>query len=250
MRRFLVEKEAVQGRSATIAGTDARHIRKVLRLKTGDAIRLLDGDGFEYDAVITGFSTDAVQVAIGDKTRSGNESPLHLTLAQALLKDRKLDGVIRQITELGASRVIPFISSRSIPVPVSDRFATRLERWRKIARESIKQCRRGTPPRIDPPCSFTEMLELSQGCDLKLIFWENAVDPIPNDRNSDLPAIRNIFFIIGPEGGFSQTEFDQAKAAGFVGVGLGPRILRAETAPLAAVAVIQYLFGDMGNKKA
>ncbi|MFZ5572744.1 MAG: 16S rRNA (uracil(1498)-N(3))-methyltransferase [Thermodesulfobacteriota bacterium] len=247
MRRFIVEKNAIQGRSAMVTGTDARHIQKVLRYKTGDTIRLLDGDGSEYDAVISGFSSEGVQVFLGDKNPSGNEPTLDLTLAQALLKDRKLDGIIRQITELGASRLIPFVSSRSVPVPLSERFTTRLERWNKIARESIKQCRRGTPPRLDSPCSFTEMLERSSGSDLKIIFWEKAADPIPHPKP---PPIRNAFLVIGPEGGFSETEIEQALAAGFIGVGLGPRILRAETAPLAAIAILQYLFGDMGYKKA
>lgn len=248
MRRFIVERDAIHGRSASISGNDARHIRNVLRMKPGDSIRLLDGTGHEYEAVITGFTPGNVHVSLGDKIRSDNESPLNLIVAQALLKEGKMDGVVRQLTELGVSRFIPFVSSRSVPVPHPDRFASRLERWNKIVRESIKQCRRGIPLQVDSPHSFAHALDQSNSCNMKIIFWENTSNPIPTDIELNYQKIA-IFLMIGPEGGFSQAEFDTAQSHGFLGASLGPRILRAETAPVAAATIVQYLFGDIGNKR-
>ncbi len=250
MRRFWVDTNAIHGGSAAISGSDARHIRKVLRLKPGDAIRLLDGTGHEYVAVITGFSPEHVHVNIKEKFNSGNESPLHLIVAQALLKEGKMDGILRQLSEIGVARFVPFISSRSVPIANPDRFEPRLERWRKIARESIKQCRRGIPIQIDSPQAFEQVLELSETCDAKIFFWEEAKDLIPKNFEIQGAGRRSILLMIGPEGGFSQAESEAAGARGFIKAGLGPRILRAETAPVAAAAILQYLFGDMGNKKA
>lgn len=245
MRRFYINPETIRDDTATIEGSDARHIKKVLRLKPGMAIVVFDGTGHEYEAVITDIAMHYVQVGIQRQKTAAADPLIRITVAQGLLKDRKMDVLVRQLTELGISRWIPFSSSRSIPSPSNDRFQARMERWRKISAESLKQCRRNIAPVIEPLHSFSETLSAVANMNLKLFFWENADAPVP----CSLPnAPKEICIMMGPEGGFSRSEYDAALSTGFAGASLGPRILKAETAPIAACAIVQYLFGDVGIK--
>lgn len=247
MRYFLIEKAIIKDRKAIITGSDARHIKTVLRLNPGDHIGLYDGMGTEYEARIDAVSPSGVAVSILKDHPSLSESPVQITVAQALLKDKKMDGVIRQLTELGITRWVPFVASRSIPRPDKQRLATRRARWQTISREALKQCKRGRGVEINEVLSFEEMLRLGESSDLNIIFYEGAVDALKAKTRQAGESIRNILVILGPEGGFSDREIEQAEAAGFVVAGLGPRILKAETATIAACTLVQYLFGDMGQ---
>lgn len=244
MRRFYLGKKSVSDTLFIIDGEDAKHIRKVLRLHPGDAIILFDGLGWEYESEIIGMDGKQVRIKPGKKTKVTTESPLNLTVALALLKDRKMDTLARQLTELGVSSIIPFTSDRTVPDPKFGKMAKRQERWEKIAAEALKQCRRGIIPAIGDLVSFDELLNKSEDYDMSCLFWEEATAPLPETgRQPD-----NLLIILGPEGGFSVNEADAAAARGIPLVSLGPRILKAETAPIAACAIAQYLFGDMGHK--
>ena len=248
MRFFFIEKPEREGSILSIAGPDARHIKTVLRMKPGEKIGLFDGKGFEYEAKIIELSHGKVQVLLIRRFASTAESPLKIIAAQAFLKEKKMDGLVRQLSELGIIKWIPFIAERSVPRPDKKQLLARMKRWEKIAKEALKQCRRGRIMEIGETVSFEEMLNLGQFCDLKVAFWEDELQPVHATLPGPANQINSVFAIIGPEGGFTQNEIEKAKDQGFVTVGLGPRILRAETATIAACVLLQYLFGDMNQK--
>jgi 16S rRNA (uracil1498-N3)-methyltransferase len=237
--------EKVQHPQPEISGSEAVHICRVLRLSEGDAVELFDGVGNGYRAQIVSASPKRVLFRIEAAYPLLSESSVHITLAQGILKDRKLDNLIRQLTELGIDRWMPFYAARSIPAPVNKGMRRRLDRWEKIALEAVKQCRRGRVPHITPADDFNAMLAASAESDLKIIFWEGAPQAF-NIPRTVTPKPKKITVVVGPEGGFDPAEIQQAHEHGFLTAGLGPRILRAETATLAACALVQYHFGDMG----
>jgi len=250
MRRFFINQSGITGRRVSLTGQDAKHMMKVLRLAPGDSILLFDGSGNEYLSTIENMRHDTVNVVIKETTSSRSESPIQLIAAQAILKDRKMDALVRQLTELGVSKWIPFFAERSVPRPDADRMAKRLQRWEKIAKESLKQCGRGCLPEIDLFHTFDHALTYSGECELNLIFHQDAADALEQRLTGSMPqdmAGKKIFLMFGPEGGFTADEADLAVQRGFKAVRIGPRVLRAETAPVAACAVIQYIFGDMGG---
>jgi len=218
---------------------------QVLRLQIGDAVELIDDSGHAHRATIQTIDGERVSLSVGKPRHIHRESPIQITLAQALLKDRKMDTLIRQVTELGVNRWMPFPADRSVPRPDEERLKNRVARWKKIAREALKQCRRNQLPRIEPQVSFMAILEAAATSQLRLIFSENAREPF---AETDTPSsnIDSVFLIVGPEGGFTPQEVDAAKAHGFSEVYLGPRILRAETTTLVACALTQHVFGDLG----
>jgi len=242
----LIDPYEIVNEQYVISGADARHVRTVLRMKPGDRIGLFDGNGMEYDACILEAVPGLVRVKIVGRGMTGRESPLTVTVAQALLKDKKMDALVRQLTELGATRWHPFTSSRSVARPDAARLSNRRQRWEKIARESIKQCRRGRLMDIGSVLSFDDVLELGSRSDLSLVFWEDESKPIHSLLTRKGKTVTSVLIMLGPEGGFSAEEIDKATRKGFVSLSLGPRILRAETATVAACALIQYVFGDLG----
>ena len=249
MRYFFIEKSEHENSILSIAGPDARHIKTVLRMKPGDNIGLFDGNGFEYEAKIMDLSPGRVQVSIISRLPSTAESPLKIIVAQAFLKEKKMDGLVRQLSELGIVKWIPFIAERSVPRPDKKQLLARMKRWEKISKEALKQCRRGCIMELGETVSFEEMLNLGQFCDLKVAFWENELQPVHANLPGSGEQIDTVFALIGPEGGFTQKEIEKAGDRGFITVGLGPRILRAETATVAACVLLQYLFGDMSQNK-
>ena len=247
LRRFYMPPETVRHPQPEISGSDAIHICRVLRLSAGDAVELFDGTGKGYRARIVAASPKRIVFTIEDSFQLLTESSVPITLAQGILKERKMDDLVRQLTELGIDRWMPFYAGRSVPVPGDKGMQKRLNRWEKIAIEAVKQCRRGRVPRIVPADDFDAMLAASAESDLKIIFWEGA--PLAFDiPETAPPKPKRITIAIGPEGGFDPGEVQRAHEHGFLTAGLGPRILKAETATLAACALVQYRFGDMGPK--
>ncbi len=248
MRRFFVDQSNIAGSQAILTKSDARHIQQVLRLKPGEKILLFDGSGNEYESIIKGMLNNKITVTLGTKLSCSSESPLALIVAQAILKDRKMDTLVRQLTELGITNWFPFAAERSVARPDAGRLANRMQRWEKIATESLKQCKRGCLPQIGTYRTFEKAISHAGNCDLKIIFHQDAVEPLMADHVSPDITGKKIFLMFGPEGGFTQNEIDMADDKGFITARLGPRILRAETTPVAACAIVQYLFGDMGTK--
>jgi 16S rRNA (uracil1498-N3)-methyltransferase len=245
MKRFFIAHSEIIKATPLIEGQDAHHISKVFRLKPADHIILIDGTGMEYEAEITHLSKNSVNVSIVRKYSPDTESPIQLIVGQGYLKDKKMDMLIRHLTELGITRWIPVSSEFSVPKPDMNKINSKFERWEIIAKEAVKQCRRTRIPDILSPMTFQRAVEENFGADLKIIFYENATTSLPETIQTLDQKPSNIFVLLGPEGGFSNKEVELAKTNGFIVASLGPRILRAETASLSACTIIQHLFGDM-----
>ena len=248
MRYFFIKQADLTGSKAVVKSSDAHHIKNVLRLKPGDKIGLFDGTGLNYETRITTLLPKSIEVSVIRSFPSITESSVQITVAQALLKDRKMDLLVRQLTELGITSWIPFIAKRSVPKPDKKRLSARTERWKKITKEAVKQCKRCCPLKIGAIVSFEEVLNLGKDSDLKIVFWEEESKPVNLELlASNAKPVEKIFILLGPEGGFSSEEVETARASAFITAALGPRILRAETATIAACTLLQYLFGDMGK---
>ncbi len=247
MRHFFIDPSQSANSLVAIRQSEAHHIKNVLRLRPGDHIRLFDGTGFEYEAVISRISAAKVEAEILSKVRATLRSGPEIIVAQAFLKEKKMDDLVRKLCELGVAKWFPFFSQRSIPRPDASRLDGRSRRWQRIAAEALKQCRRIDLPQIGEALSFEAVLDYGKTCDLKIVFWENESSPLESGMVSKAKdPLKKILLMLGPEGGFTQDEIQMAENSGFMKAGLGPRILRAETATLAAVTLAQYLFGDMG----
>jgi 16S rRNA (uracil1498-N3)-methyltransferase len=228
-----------------IEGDEVKHIRKVLRLKAGDEIIVFDGLGKEFEGAIVEEGLSSVVIKIQNIFSSKRDSSLEVTLAQSLLKGEKMDYLIQKATELGVKEIIPFFSSRSVPLLEKSKKLKRHHRWEKIAIEASKQCGRGVVPKIESLQDYSDMLQTASPDTLRLILWEKEGIKL-KEILERLKEKKKIFFIIGPEGGFSQLEVDEAKKTGFIPVTLGRRILRAETASLCFLSILQYEKGDIG----
>ena len=248
MRYFFIDPSLVTGPEVSITGSEAHHIKNVLRLKVGDGLKLFDGTGFEYEAAIVRVSATKVTVEIHGKAKAAAPSGVQIMVAQAFLKEKKMDDLVRKLCELGMTRWIPFFSKRSIARPDAKRLEARSQRWQRIATEAVKQCRRIDTPQIADARSFEGLLDFSQTCDLKIVFWENESSLLTRTLASKDNPVKKIMLMLGPEGGFTDQEIKRLQNSGFISAGLGPRILRAETATIAAVTLVQYLYGDMGKK--
>ncbi len=250
MHTFHIDKKNIVSNIAQITGQDAKHLTNVLRLKPNTIVELADGQGTKYTAKILNISSKQVELKIIKKSFLESESPVHICIAQGILKDKKMDMLIRHLTELGVSEWIPFFAKRTIPTPSVQKIQKRIQRWEKIAKEALKQCGRSLVPIIEQPLEFNDLLKKYQDYDEKIAFWENASCPIDTikEHDKDNNDKKKIIILIGPEGGFSEEEIENAQKKGFNSFSLGPRILRAETASITSCALIQNIFGDLGKK--
>jgi 16S rRNA (uracil1498-N3)-methyltransferase len=247
MRRFFIPIEQIRHGKAVISGSEAHHLRDVVKLQADERIVVIDGHGGEYLAQIVSVERDEIAVHMLEKLATNHAPALRITVAQGYLKDKKMDGVIRQLTELGVDCWIPFFSRRSIPLPNPERLIHRASRWQKISLASLKQCGRNLAMAIEPAVSFRQAVKQAKGYDVKIIFWEEAKSASWSHKVTT--PFDSVFLMIGPEGGFETDEIAYAKETGFKTVGLGPRTLKAETAAVAAAVAIQVLFGDMQQLK-
>jgi 16S rRNA (uracil1498-N3)-methyltransferase len=239
-----VQTPRTMGDKIEISGAEARHIQKVFRLKEGDEIVLFDGTGTEYWGTIESQRRHGITVKIAKTDTPRRESPIDIILGQGLLKGDKMDYVLQKTTEMGVSAIFPFISSRTIPRLGGDRAERRWNRWKRIVVESAKQCGRVVPPRVEGIRPLESILKSPVGDFVKLILWERAGDSLREGMREIDKNARKFLFLVGPEGGFDEGEISAAKERGFTPVGLGPRILRSETAGVAILSILQYEFGD------
>jgi 16S rRNA (uracil1498-N3)-methyltransferase len=242
MRRFYIDPEKIDANELVITGSDAYHISTVMRMSEGDRIFLTDGTGRAFEARIEFMKEQNVGVVIEKKLSPSNESPLEMIVAQGFLKDKKMDDLIRPLTELGMTRWVPTLTRRTVARPDSGRMKKRIQRWQSIAIEAIKQCGRTVVPSIEPLMDFSEVLDYFSNADKKLFFWEQANQPLLN-KSFKKPA--SVLILLGPEGGFTNQEAGMAMDKGCIAVSLGCRILRAQTAAVCSCALTQYLFGDL-----
>jgi 16S rRNA (uracil1498-N3)-methyltransferase len=245
MARFYVPHPRVEQGTLKVEGEEVKHIRKVLRLKEGDEIMVFDGLGKEFQGTIVEEGLFSVVIRIENVTSSRKDSPLEVTLAQSLLKGEKMDYLVQKATELGVKDILPFLSSRSVPLLEKSKRLDRHRRWERIAVEASKQCGRGVVPKIESVQDYSEMLRAAPSNALRLILWEKEGMKLKEILKRSKEG-EKIFFVIGPEGGFSQGEIEEGKRARFIPVTLGERILRAETASLCFLSILQYEQGDIG----
>jgi 16S rRNA (uracil1498-N3)-methyltransferase len=219
---------------------------RVLRMGRGDRFILMDGKGARFRAIIESAGRREVLVTLEKPLPEPPPSPVEITLCQALLKSRAMDYVIEKTSELGVHRILPFSSERTVVRLNKERFANKKQHWREIAHSAAKQSDRKVPVEIGPLSSFEELVGRTRAEDaLKIILWEEemAADLMGVLRGS--PPVKRFLGIVGPEGGFSEKEVQAAGEAGFVSVSLGQRVLRAETAAITIVAIVQYEWGDL-----
>ena len=244
MPRFPIRKEPSTEDDGMLRGTisesDYTHITKVLRLGAGDRITVFDTESTEYQGILTDISSGAIALRVHSTRRLQTEPELELNLFQAILKGNRMDGVISQATQLGVSKIFPVISERT-----QVRSTSKIDRWNKIALESTKQCGRATTPLVSEPVDFRNSFGVRKQSEMKIILYENQDELLADYMDSLTKPVDSINVYIGPEGGFSKEEVTLAKENGYITLGLGKRILRAETASLVSLTLLQSRFGDI-----
>jgi len=244
MPHFFIDPRTIKDGRALISGADAKHIFSVLRLKASDWLVLSDGKGTSYRGEIVSISKKEVKILV-TAIKQATPPVNRIRLCQALVKHDKFEWIIQKAVELGCQDIIPFTSERTVPTYRSEK----LERWQKIAREAAKQCGTSFIPKISSSVSFKELIEnIVKDKSEALLFFEG-------EEKSPLSKIviceqGPLNLIIGPEGGFAKEEIATAKKAGIKMAGLGPLILRVETAAIAGISLVQYRLGYFENNNA
>lgn len=248
LRRFYAPQLAFtsDGKTVALGADEARHARDVLRLEPGEEVFVFDGEGHEYRCRIAELTSRAAILDVLEQVPAASpESPLHLTLAVALLKGEKFDLVVQKATELGVARLTPLVTARAdVRIREPGDARKKVERWTRIAFESAKQCGRAQLMLVDPPRNLDEFFGSITDVQLKLTYTARDGDP-----HADLAKVemkdRQIAAMIGPEGGWTDDELKQASGNGCKIVTLGGRIMRAETAAIAVATLLQHRFGDL-----
>jgi len=236
LSRFFIDAPLSLGQHE-LPEAQAHYISRVLRHVAGDAVQLFDGSGQEYLGELIDVGKKAVRVELREQLAGQAESPLRIHLGQGLSRGERMDWAIQKATELGVSEITPIVSERCEVRLKDERADKRLAHWRQVAISACEQCGRSVLPVIHAPITLAEWQGHVQA-ELKLVLHPVAA-PLESHARP-----HNLAFLIGPEGGLSEAEVEQAKAAGFHAARLGPRVLRTETAPVVALAVAQQLWGD------
>jgi len=248
MPRVFVSSDDISADIVSIEGSDARHLGLVLRLSPGDTFVAVDEHGREHTARVELVRRGLVTARVVATRSPEIEPKTRITLAQAVAKGQKMDLIVQKCTELGAGAVIPMMTERVVPQFDEAKARERRERWQRVAAEASKQCHRTVIPEVHPIVPLEAALDQISQSDLCLLFSE--VEQKMSLRKVLGPEIQvsSLGIIIGPEGGFSVQEVEAATEAGAVPVTLGPRILRTETAALAALSICLYELGEMGER--
>lgn len=239
---FFTEGSGEPGEQLLITGEDARHITKSLRMAVGETITLCDRQHYEHLCRIDRISNEGVSVTIVTKEECTHEADINVTLFFALTKGDKPEFVIEKAIELGAAVIVPVLTDRCISRPDKKGAENKLQRYRKIACQAAMQSRRGIIPEVRPLTELKAVLKEIPSYDKAILFYEGGGLPL---RRIIGESDRKIAVFIGPEGGFEETEVNALQSAGAVTATLGKRILRAETAPLAALSAIMLLTGNL-----
>ncbi|HSK28846.1 MAG TPA: 16S rRNA (uracil(1498)-N(3))-methyltransferase [Candidatus Limnocylindria bacterium] len=247
MARFFLPQTNIHGQRGFIDGQELAHLQRVLRLAPGDRITVFDERGWEHEAVIQSLTAERGEIEILRSSEATRESSLDLTLALGLTKGEKMDLVVEKATELGVRSILPFTSTHAVPKFDATKAARRSERWRKIALSAAKQCGRTQVPAVLPLCDFPTLLSRPEPA-FKLLFWESESQQSLQQAYEKHSTAEALLLTVGPEGGFRGEEVELARASGFETAHLGRRILRAETAAVAAVTLAQFLWGDLAER--
>jgi 16S rRNA (uracil1498-N3)-methyltransferase len=245
LTRVHVTENMQSGTRIAVEGTAANHITRVLRLRAGQPLTLFNGNGAEYAATILELHRDAVVVEVGQEQAMNRESPLPLTLAQGISRGERMDWILQKATELGGSRIVPVFTERSVVRLDAKQAERKLQHWRAIAIAACEQCGRNTVPEIAPPTDVFEYLGHGVAPHTTRLLLSPTSDVSMDEVGMSTAGIT---VLIGPEGGLTQTEQEVALRSGFTSVRMGPRVLRTETAAIAALTILQHRFGDLGNR--
>jgi 16S rRNA (uracil1498-N3)-methyltransferase len=257
VRRLFVPGDRLYGATVTVDGDAHRHLARVLRARAGDRVTLFDGAGGEVDAEVVAVERAATRLALGARRTVAPAAGARVVLLQALARGERMDLIVQKTTELGVSRVVPVTTERTMA-----NSQPRRARWDTIAREAARQCGRADVPAIDDTLALPDALALTRAnafaaapmtgtaplaaepaAELRLALWESSRGaPL---RQALHAAARTVILLVGPEGGLAEAEVAAARDAGFQVVGLGPRILRVETAAVVAVALAQAATGGL-----
>ena len=248
MQQYFVQELGGPNEQILLDQEQAHHIRRVLRMKTGDIIRLADGSGRVVHARVL-IEKDAVYADIIDNVMDTSVTKVKMILAQGMIKGEKWDYVLQKSAELGVHEFVPFVSSRCVVRLKDEKIDKKLSRWNKILLEASEQCKRSTLVKLANPCMFSELKKIP--ADLRIIAYEDA-DQI-SERLCDVLAqhkdIKSVLLVVGSEGGFSKEEVEELTAEGFHRVSLGGRILRAETAALSLLSNVEFFYDMEGGRK-
>jgi 16S rRNA (uracil1498-N3)-methyltransferase len=243
LTRVYVGAPLVPAKRVKLEGNAASHITRVLRLRVGAALILFDGAGGEYEASIDKAHGGEVLVAVGAQLAIERESPLPLTLAQGVSRGERMDMVVQKATELGVSHLVPVLTERSVVRLSAQQSDRKVNHWRAIAIAACEQCGRNRLPSVAAPVVLRDFLKGAAPGSTRVL-----LSPSGTATLKDLPRPGDgVTLLIGPEGGLSDEEEQAALAAGFTAARLGPRVLRTETAAIAAIALLQQEFGDLGT---
>jgi 16S rRNA (uracil1498-N3)-methyltransferase len=241
--RFYAAPSSFTEKYVRLDSDEAHHLTRVIRLGAGARVFVFDGEGAEYECEVARVAKHEVDLNLLRRLDDDVESPLRLTLAQALIKGDKFDWVIQKATELGVTRIVPLITDHSDIKGAEERAGRWIQRWRRISLEALKQCGRRRLVEICEPAPFDDFCGSAEQ-DACLIFSERGGVSLA-DVSANLRDIVQLNLCVGSEGGWSERELRKAASCGFTPVSLGSRILRTETAAIAAVSLAQHLFGDL-----
>ena len=240
MQKFFVDN--INSKVHTIYGDDAIHISKSLRSKVGDIIILCDNNGVDHECQIMSISKNSVEVSVINSVLCNNEPSVFVTLYQALPKADKMDLIVKKCVELGICEIVPVITKRCIPSFDNKSFEKKKQRLQKISTEAAKQSKRGKIPKIRDLISLDDAIKEIKSFDASLLLYEGGGDNIKNLISN---SVNKIAIFVGPEGGFEDFEVKNIINSGAKLTSLGPRILRTETAPIAALSIIMFYTGNM-----
>jgi 16S rRNA (uracil1498-N3)-methyltransferase len=224
---------------------ETRHLVRVLRLGPGDVVAAADGRGGAWHVRLLTVGETATGAIVGAASLAA-ESPLAISLVQAVPKGDRMEAIVRATTELGVARILPAITERTVVRLDPARWRERARRWQRVAREATKQCGRAVVPIVEPPRPLAEWIANDEASDLRLCCWETEGTPLGRVLETHQRP-RSAHVIVGPEGGLTRDEVERAGTAGYVAVTLGQRILRTDTAGPAIVAMLQFALGDLGG---
>ena len=240
--RLFVSSALINDTEIELDGDQARYLSRALRARVGDRLNLFDGNGAEWTAAILQISKNTVTLRIDDSHEAGTESPLRVHLVQGISRGERMDFVVQKATELGVKRITPVLTEYSMVKLDGSRAEKRRDHWQRIATSASEQSGRVRLPLIDTPIPLKNWLgDKPQRIDTELILKPGAAATLPSLR----PPETKICVLVGPEGGFSDSEYEDAEVSGFKAVSLGPRVLRTETAAIATLAMLQSLWGDL-----
>ena len=238
--RLYSDQSLEEGELVQLEAAAAHHIAKVLRARVGDSITLFNGSGLDWQCAITDLQKRGVTVSVGKASNPNTESPLKTELGLCLSKGDRFDWAIQKATEAGITNITPLFSDRvDVKLP-GDRIPKRIAHWQQIVRSACEQCGRAKVPQVFDPVPLSAWVQ-EQVTDAKLFLHHREIGTVPETRPT------SIALLVGPEGGLSDVDRDRARDAGFIGVKLGPRVLRTETAPLVALSILGARWGDMGQ---